>query len=116
MFSFFRYNQAPGSDATSAATVQDRRREPRHSVNIEIVLFLPTPQLITIRGRVIDRSTTGFRVSHMYPALTSGQVIHCRLDGAELSVRVVWNRILDEEMESGFLILENPLPPTKTPD
>jgi hypothetical protein len=52
----------------------------------------------------------------MYPALTSGQVIRCRLDEAEFLVRVVWNRILEEEMESGFLILDNPLPPPKTPD
>jgi hypothetical protein len=116
MFSFFRHNQTPRNDDHSAATVQDRRREPRQSAKDEIVLFVPTPQSRTIRGRLIDRSATGFRASHMYPALTSGQVIRCRLDEAEFLVRVVWNRILEEEMESGFLILDNPLPPPKTPD
>jgi hypothetical protein len=115
MFSFFRYNQTPRCDQASAAKVEDRRREPRHSANDEILLFVPTPQILTIRARLIDRSANGFRASHMYPALTSGQLIHCRLDGADLSVRVVWNRILEEEMESGFLILENPLPLAKIP-
>jgi len=41
----------------------------------------------------------------MYPALTSGQVIRCRVDGKERLARVVWNRIIGEDVETGFLLL-----------
>jgi hypothetical protein len=32
-------------------------------------------------------------------------VIRCRLEKKEILVRVVWNRIIEEEVESGFLIV-----------
>jgi hypothetical protein len=52
----------------------------------------------------------------MYPALASGQLLRCRLAGVEVPVRVIWNRILEEQIESGFRIEQGPLPATKTLD
>ncbi len=99
MFSFFKSNREQSS------AVDERRREERIAAQGEVVLVLETPQIFEVRGRLLDKSSGGFRASHMYPALTSGQVIRCRLEGVEVLVRVVWNRIIEEEVESGFLIL-----------
>ena len=54
---------------------------------------------------MLDQSASGFRASHLDPALPSGQVIRCRLDGKERFARVVWNGIIEEEVETGFLLL-----------
>ncbi len=99
MFSFFKSNRE------QSAAVDERRREERIAVQGEVVLILETPQIFEVRGRLLDRSSSGFRASHMYPALTSGQVIRCRLEGVEILVRVVWNRIIEEEVESGFMVV-----------
>lgn len=100
MFSFFK-----SSRQQSFVTVEERRAEERISTQGEVILILESPQMLEVRGRLLDKSASGFRASHMYPALTSGQLIRCRLEGAEVLVRVVWNRIIEEEVESGFLIL-----------
>lgn len=104
MFSFFRTNREKLSAGASAA-VEDRRREERFAAQGEVVFLLDSPQTLEVRGRLLDRSTTGFRAAHMYPALTSGQVIRCRFENKEILVRVVWNRIIEEEVESGFLVV-----------
>jgi hypothetical protein len=114
MFSFFRSNPKPLPG--HAAAVDDRRSEPRLSTHGDIVLLIETPQPIEVRARLIDQSPSGFRASHMYPALASGQLLRCRLAGVEVPVRVIWNRILEEQMESGFRIEQGPLPATKTLD
>jgi len=99
MFSFFK------SIREQSPAVDDRRREERIAARGEVILILETPQIFEVRGRLLDKSSQGFRASHMYPALTSGQIIRCRLEGVETLVRVVWNRIVEEEVESGFLIV-----------
>jgi hypothetical protein len=104
MFSFFKSNREP-EPGTPSSSVDDRRREERHAAQGEVVLILETPQIFEVQGRLLDKSASGFRASHMYPALTSGQVIRCRLEKKEILVRVVWNRIIEEEVESGFLIV-----------
>lgn len=113
MFSFFRSNPKPLP--SYAAAVDDRRSEPRLSADGDILLLIETPQPIQVRARLIDQSPSGFRAAHMYPALASGQRLRCRLAGVEFPVRVIWNRILEEQMESGFRIEQNPPPATKTP-
>jgi hypothetical protein len=105
MFSFFKSNREANAPALEMTAVDERRREERVAAQGEVILILETPQIFEIRGRLLDKSASGFRASHMYPALTSGQVIRCRLEGVEILVRVVWNRIIEEEVESGFLIV-----------
>jgi hypothetical protein len=100
MFSFFKSNREQ-----SPAAVDERRQEVRIAAQGEVVLILETPKIFEVPGRLLDRSASGFRASHMYPALTSGQLIRCRLEGVEVLARVVWNRIVEEEVESGFLIV-----------
>jgi hypothetical protein len=114
MFSFFK--SAPKISPGEATATDDRRSEPRVSARSEILLLVETPQPLQVRARLIDQSDSGFRAAHMYPALASGQLLRCRLDGAEVTVRVIWNRILEEQMESGFRIERDPLPQVKTPD
>lgn len=99
MFSFLN------SKIKEAVGVDDRRREERVPVMSDVILVMETPQIFEVRGRMLDQSPSGFRASHMYPALTSGQVIRCRVDGKERLARVVWNRIIEEEVETGFLLL-----------
>lgn len=114
MFSFFR--SAPKPSPGEATATDDRRSEPRFSTRSEIVLLIETPQPLQVHARLIDQSDSGFRAAHMYPALASGQLLRCRLDATEVTVRVIWNRILEEQMESGFRIEPDPPPHTKTPD
>lgn len=101
MFPFFSAKREGGAGAGA----DDRRREERVEATGEVVLVLETPHLLEVRGRLLDRSASGFRAAHMYPALTSGQAIRCRVEGKELMARVVWNRIIEEEVETGFLLL-----------
>ena len=54
---------------------------------------------------MLDQSVGGFQASAIHPALMSGHVIRWRLDGKEWLARVVWNRIIEEEGETGFLLL-----------
>ena len=98
MFSFLSLK---GRNVTG---VDERRREERVPVMAEVILVME-PQVFEVRGRMLDQSADGFRTSHMYPALTSVQVIRCRVDGKERLARVVWNRIIEEEVETGFLLL-----------
>ncbi len=99
MFSFLN------SKIREAVGVDERRREERVASTAEVTLVMETPQMFEVRARMLDQSKSGFRASHMYPALTSGQVIRCRVGGEERLARVVWNRIIEEGVETGFLLL-----------
>ena len=99
MFSFFN------SKSKETAVVDYGGREERVPVMAEVILVMETPRVFEVRGRMLDQGSGGFRAVHMYPALTSGQVIRCRVDGKERLARVVWNRIIEEEVETGFLLL-----------
>jgi hypothetical protein len=83
----------------------DRRREPRYVANGDVTLVLENPKPIVVRGRLLDVSQSGFRATHMYPALASGQTVRCKYNGQDVMARVVWNRIQDEHVESGFFLL-----------
>jgi len=55
---------------------------------------------------MLDYSQSGFRAVHSYPALYTGQVVAFRhaVDAGE--ARVMWNRIADECVETGFLVIK----------
>ena len=43
---------------------------------------------------------------HMYPALSAGQKVEFRHEGTDGTALVVWNRIFEEHVETGFFILQ----------
>jgi len=83
----------------------DRRSEPRHPADgpLKFSFDDPSPQQVT--GRLLDYSISGFRAVHTYPALHTGQIVDFEHVIAFGKARVMWNRIADDRVESGFLIL-----------
>lgn len=80
----------------------DRRTEPRFEANGMVVLRVDK---VAIPGRLLDVSEHGMRVEHMYAALASGMVLEVERDGTRQTARVIWNRIKNEGVESGFYLL-----------
>ncbi|MFN0101532.1 MAG: PilZ domain-containing protein [Bryobacteraceae bacterium] len=94
------------SEAKSAVIESDERRgEQRFNATGEVHLLIGGPQALSIRGRILDVSEHGMRVEHMYPALTSGLMLQIESGSTQYTARVVWNRIKDDTVESGFYLL-----------
>lgn len=84
----------------------DRRRETRHTGQGPITLSFEDPSPREITGRLLDYSTSGFRALHGYPALDTGQVVAFQHGVAGGKARVMWNRIADDRVETGFLVIQ----------
>jgi hypothetical protein len=54
----------------------------------------------------VDYSNSGFRAVHNCAALHSGQEVEFRHAVAVGRARVMWNRITDDRVETGFLVLK----------
>jgi len=94
----------------STANRQEQRREPRSAAAGEVRFSFSElgPGLGTreVRGRLMDVSNSGFRAQHDCSALTAGQIVQFRLiPRTRGQARVVWTRIVDGCVESGFVIL-----------
>lgn len=99
------FPEKPGTeDGSPVDTGDERRSEPRLTASGLVQLHLPGPGKVVIPGRLRDRSTHGMRVGHMYPALESGTTITIEEDGRRFPARVVWNRISEDGVESGFYV------------
>ena len=83
----------------------DARREPRYPAAGVMRVFFRNPRECRIEGKLMDLSESGFRIAHFSRDLHPGQIVDFRRQGAEGSARVVWNRILENSVETGFLIL-----------
>jgi len=84
--------------------IAEKRREVRRSRGGTVTLSFDDPQPCKILARLIDLSKRGFRAKHAYPALHSGDVVEfCHAKGAG-KAKVVWNRIADECVETGFVV------------
>lgn len=91
---------------TMRTCIVEQRREQREPAAGEVRLTLQAPGQFEFVGRLLDSSQNGFRASHSYTALATGQRLrfrHSKRDGTAL---VMWNRILPRHSESGFLILD----------
>ncbi len=86
-------------------TNAERRRETRTPAQGFVDLHLEDPVPVEIRGRLVDTSDGGFRASHSYAGLRTGQEVGFRHPGAAGRARVAWNRIVAERVESGFVIV-----------
>jgi hypothetical protein len=84
----------------------DRRKETRFKTEGTVALFVDEPHAELIRGHLLDTSSNGFRATHNFAGLRGGQHVRFRHPGAEGKALVVWNRIMDGGVESGFFIVE----------
>ena len=82
----------------------DKRKEPRRPAEGEVRIVIEDPHA-EIHGQLVDISASGFRASHNHSGLSHGQVVKFRhLVGAGRA-RVMWNRIMDQTVETGFLVI-----------
>lgn len=84
----------------------ERRRANRTPSEGDVILVLTGHKRIELQGSLLDTSRTGFRATHAYPELSAGIEVSFTHQGASGRARVIWTRILGEQAESGFLILE----------
>jgi len=87
-------------------SVAEQRRETRRRGHGRVLVHPENPGLRDIQGRLVDVSASGFRMAHDCSALTAGQYVAFRHVEAKGRARVVWTRILDDSVESGFLIAD----------
>ena len=98
----------PKSDGLreTAMTAAERRAEKRYRGKGALKLSFDDPSHQEISGRLLDYSQSGFRAVHTYPALHTGQVVDFRHAVDAGQARVMWNRIADECVETGFLVIK----------
>jgi hypothetical protein len=84
---------------------RDSRKEPRRVADGEVRVRFENPQLREIQGRLVDLSASGFRMAHEYAALEAGQIVEFSHIEAAGRARVVWNRIADARVETGFVVV-----------
>jgi hypothetical protein len=83
----------------------EQRREARRPADGEVVFRFGDARK-EVRARLVDRSESGLRIEHDSPDLTSGQLVEFRIGATQQrAARVIWTRILEGRVESGFLIL-----------
>ena len=63
------------------------------------------PKPFVIHGKLVDVSGSGFRMAHECSSLESGQVVEFSHGYAAGQAKVVWNRILAQKVETGFLLM-----------
>jgi hypothetical protein len=88
-----------------SADITEQRREPRRPSNSAVVVRIGNPQPFFIHGRLVDVSTGGFRMAHECTSLEAGQTVEFSHGHSAGQARVVWNRILSNRVETGFLVL-----------
>jgi hypothetical protein len=89
----------------NSVAVGEKRREARQPAQGPVWIHFDNPQSIEIQGQLVDVSASGFRVSHGYSSLEAGQTVDFSHSGAKGVARVMWNRILDRTVETGFLVV-----------
>jgi hypothetical protein len=90
----------------STAHPSDRRAEKRFRGHGPLTLSFADPAPQEVVGRLVDYSNSGFRAVHNCAALHSGQEVEFRHAVAVGRARVMWNRITDDRVETGFLVLK----------
>ena len=60
-----------------------------------------------INFKLMDTSPSGFCAGHHYGALSAGQKVRFQHDHAQGVAVVIWNRVLGDDVRSGFLIVSD---------
>jgi len=84
---------------------RDRRAEPRHHADGQVMFSFDEPVHQEISARLVDYSNSGFRAVHHCSDLHAGQTVRFHHEVASGTARVMWNRILPEWVETGFLVV-----------
>jgi hypothetical protein len=84
---------------------ENRRIEDRFDADGEVTLSFDDPAPHRLAGRLLDYSTRGFRAAHTWARLENGQVVEFQHNTASGRARVMWNRIVGDAVETGFLVL-----------
>lgn len=84
----------------------DRRSEQRHAGHGSLKLSFDDPAPQEVNGELLDYSTSGFRAEHPYTALHAGQEVAFQHAVAVGRARVMWNRIANDRVETGFLVIK----------
>jgi len=88
-----------------AIHIQEQRKEARRPAEGPVLVCFSDPQPLEIVGQLMDVSPNGFRMSHANQSLQTGQVVEFSHAHAAGAARVMWNRIMDQRVETGFLIV-----------
>ena len=86
----------------------EKRREIRHPADGEVRVCFHNPAPAEILGQLMDVSENGFRMAHGDRSLETGQVVEFSHPEAAGRARVVWNRIDEACVETGFVIIAGP--------
>ena len=86
--------------------IGEQRREDRQPTEGEVQLSTEGPDSFALQGQLIDSSKSGFRASYQGTLLATGQKVRFRHSLGQGRALVMWNRIIDQHIESGFLILD----------
>ncbi len=87
-------------------SAQDRRSERRHPGHGALRLSFADPSPQEVDGQLLDFSISGFRAEHPYTALHAGQEVEFQHAVAVGRARVMWNRIANDRVETGFLVIK----------
>ena len=91
---------------TKSACLAEQRSEERNPAQGEVWFALDGTDSRQFRGNLVDYSRRGFRAAHPQTALSAGQRVRFRHSFGEGQALVMWNRIVEQHVESGFLILD----------
>ena len=95
------------SSAAVTMSAADRRSERRHRGPWAAEAFLRrSRRRRKSLAELLDYSNSGFRAVHAYTALHTGQVVDFQHAVAVGQARVMWNRIADDRVETGFLVIK----------
>ena len=87
-------------------SISEKRREARRPAAGTVRLRYTNPEPLEVQGRLIDVSSSGFRMTHHHTSLAAGQVVEFAHREAGGKARVMWNRILEDRVETGFFVIE----------
>jgi hypothetical protein len=85
--------------------MMDQRREPRRPAEGAVRVWFSNPEPFEIQGHLLDVSASGFRMAHECSTLQAGQMVEFAREEAAGRARVIWNRIVNAHVETGFLLV-----------
>jgi len=86
-------------------TGPEKRREERREASGRVQIRFSDPAPKQIEGRLVDVSASGFRMAHDFASLGAGQLVEFSHIEAHGHARVMWNRIIENRVETGFLVI-----------
>jgi hypothetical protein len=89
----------------SLVSIDDRRREPREEAEGLVRLFTLDDERLVFEGEIRDVSSSGFRLEHTNQRVSSGDEYLFESPYSSGVARVMWNRILDTSVETGFFVV-----------